>query len=136
MLHYTIRVFIKNEEEEMELGHSTKIIFPQHARHNIIDLANNSSRFNPRYVTAPPTNPSATIPNFKSGVAAWCLDTIVKDHDFNAASARIKKNRTQGKSLKSKMCESKKITAGGMFKAGTSCIGQTIFDIQKESKDE
>ena len=91
ILHPTIRSSITNEEEELELGDSTKIIIPQHARHKIIDLANDDKRFNHRYVTAPPTNPAATIPNFKSGVAAWCLDTIVKDHDLNADRARIKK---------------------------------------------
>ena len=73
MLHPTVRASITNEEEELELGYSTKIIIPQHARHKIIDLANDAPSFNPRYVTAPPTNPAATIPNFKSGVAACIL---------------------------------------------------------------
>ena len=134
MLHPTIRTSITNEEEELELGDSTKIIIPQHARHNIIDLSNYAPSFNPRYVTAPPIDPAATIPNFKSGVATWCLDTTVKDHGLNAACARIKNNRTQGQSLKSKLCESKKITAGQLFKAGSCRIGQTIFDIRKERK--
>ena len=100
MLHPTIRVSITNEEEELELGDSTKIIIPQHTRHKIIDLANDAPSFKPLYVTDPPTDPAATIPNFKPGVAAWCLDTIIKDHDLNTACARIKKNRTQDQSLK------------------------------------
>ena len=135
-LHPTIRASITNKEEEMELVDSTKIIIPQYARHKIIDLANDAPIFNPRYVTAPPTNPAATIPNFKSGVAVWCPDTIVKDHDFNTTSARIKKNIKQGQSLKTKLCESKKTTSGRLFKAGSFRIGQTIFDIRKERKYE
>ena len=71
MLHPTIRASIKNKEEELELGDSTKIIIPQHVRHKIIDLANDAPIFNPRYITAPPTNPAATIPNFKSRIAVW-----------------------------------------------------------------
>ena len=64
------------------------------------------------------------------------LDTIVKDHDLNAARARIKNIRTQGRSLKSKLRKSKKITAGRLFKSGSFRIGQTIFDIRKERKYE
>ena len=91
MPHPMIRASIINEEEELESGDYTKIIIPQHNIHKIIDLANDAPSFNPHYVTAPPTDPSATIPDFKSSVASWCLDTIVKDHDLNAARARIKK---------------------------------------------
>ena len=129
MLHPTIRASITNEEEDLELGDSTNIIIPQYARYRIIDLANNYPRFNPRYVTAPPTDPAATIPNFKSVVSAWYLDTIVKDHDLNADCARIKYNRTQGQSLKSKLHKNEKITSGRLFKSGSFSIGQTIFDI-------
>ena len=70
MPHPMIRASIINEEEELESGDYTKIIIPQHNIHKIIDLANDAPIFNPRYITAPPTNPAATIPNFKSGVAA------------------------------------------------------------------
>ena len=136
MPHPMIRASIINEEEELESGDYTKIIIPQHNIHKIIDLANDAPIFNPRYITAPPTNPAATIPNFKSGVAVWCPDTIVKDHDFNTTSARIKKNIKQGQSLKTKLCESKKTTSGRLFKAGSFRIGQKIFDIRKERKYE
>ena len=136
MLHPTIRTSITNEEEELESVDSTKIIIPRHSSHKIIDFANYTPSFNPRYFTVPPTDPAATIPNFKSSVATWCIDTIVKDHDLNAARARIKNIRTQGRSLKSKLRKSKKITAGRLFKSESCRIGQTIFDILKESKDE
>ena len=103
MLHPTICASISNQEEELELGDSTKIIIPQQASHKIIDLTKDAPSFNPRYVTAPPTDPAATIPKFKSGVAVFFLGTIVKYHDLNAYRARIKKNRAQGQSLKSNL---------------------------------
>ena len=50
--------------------------------------------------------------NFSTGTAAWCLDNIVQQNDLHAARKRIKKNQYVGKSLKEKLQEMKKITAG------------------------
>ena len=82
------------------------------------------------YLSQPATGTS----KLTSGVAAWFLDNIVQQHDLHAARGRIKKNREVGKSLKEKLVESKGITAGRLFKAGSCRIGKTIFDIQKENR--
>ena len=52
---------------------------------------------------------------------------------LNVSKRTNQKIKKVGKSLKEKMIESKKITAGYLFKAGSYRIGKTIFDIQKEN---
>ena len=49
------------------------------------------------------------------------------------ARSRIRKNQDNGRSLKEKLLESKKITAGKLFKLGSCRIGKTVFDVQKEN---
>ena len=140
LFHPTIHVSITDEEEVKELGDSTIITIPQQAMHKIIDLTNDAPNINPQYINSPypnPTNPTVATTTFTSGIAAWYLDTIVKDRDLNAAHTRIKKNQTQGKSHKTKTQESENITANRLFKALRSCcIGQTIYDNQKEKIEE
>ena len=71
--------------------------------------------------------------NFGKGTAAWCLKSIVMNRDLMAARSRIRQRQEDGKSLKQKLMESKKITAGYLFKAGSCRISKTVFDIQKEN---
>ena len=68
-------------------------------------------------------------------MVAWCLDTIVQHHSLNEARIRIKKNRKVGQTLKKQLGGSKSITAGCLFKAGIVRIGTTVFEIQKENRD-
>ena len=126
-----IRSSITAEEEENELLPNSSVILPIQTRESIIDLSHSEPTVNPTFLS--PTPVTAT-PNFTTGVAAWCLDSIVKDHDLNAARVRIKKNLQDGKSLKEKLIESKRITAGRLFKAGSCRIGKTIFDLHKEKR--
>jgi hypothetical protein len=122
---------ITAEEKENELLPNSSIILPIQTREAIIDLSRSEPTVNPTFLS--PTPLTAT-PNFPTGVAAWCLDSIVKDHDLNAARVRIKKNQQDGKSLKEKLIESKKITAGRLFKAGSCRIGKTNFDLHNERR--
>ena len=78
-------------------------------------------------------NPEQKVLDFGQGTAAWCLDSIVMNKDLMSARERIRKQQKVGKTLKEKIVESKKITAGYLFKAGSCRIGKTIFDIQKEN---
>ena len=124
-----IRSSITKEEEEEELLPTSSIILPIQTRESIIDLSSNDPTIDPTYLPVPI---HASTPNFTTGVAAWCLDTIVKDQDLYAARGRIKKNREEGKLLKEKLIESKKITVGCLFKADSCRIGKTIFDLHKD----
>ena len=129
-----VRSSITEEEQELETSITSSVILPVQTYKAIVDLSTEKPTHDPAYLSQPVTGTT----NFNSGVAAWCLDSIIKDHDVNAACGRIRKNREDSKTLKEKLVESKQITAGRLFKAGSCRIGQTIFDIHKErqSKDK
>ena len=91
MFHPTIRASITKEEEELELKEGSKIVIPSHERYKIINLTNEIPTSNPRFTTNPIITTEECTPNFKTGVAAWCLDNIVQDQDLFAARSRIKK---------------------------------------------
>ena len=55
------------------------------------------------------------------------------ENDLLLAREKIRGRQEDGKSLKDKIKESKRITAGSLFKTGSFQIGKTIFDIQKEN---
>ena len=99
-----IRSSIIKEEEE-ELLPTSSIILPIQTRESTINLSNSEPTIDPTYLHVPI---HASTPSFTTGVATWCLDTIVKDHDLYVARGRIKKNREEGKLLKEKLIESKK----------------------------
>ena len=91
MIDSKIQASIMDKENELELSNFSQIIIPFQAHNKILNLKPNSSAFNPYYVTPLIINFTTATPNFKIDVAAWCFGTIVKDHDLNAARARIKR---------------------------------------------
>ena len=54
---------------------------------------------------------------------------------MNRSSIQTKKNRKIGQKLKEKLVESKSITGGRLFKAGSVRIGNIVSEIQKENRD-
>ena len=57
----------------------------------------------------------------------------MQENNLHAAQKRIKKNREVGKSLKEKLTEMKKITAGRLFHSDSVRVGQTILDVYNEN---
>ena len=133
MLDPSICASITREEEANELLDNSVIIVPFKERVKFTNLIDLSPTFDAKFISEPIPEEKKKG-NYSTGVAAWCLDNIVQQHDLHAARGRIKKNREVGKSLKEKLVESKGITAGRLFKAGSCRIGKTIFDIQKENR--
>ena len=78
-------------------------------------------------------DPNKQVVNLGKETAAWCLDNIVMNKDLLSARKRIRSWQQESKLLKEKIQESKRITAGHLFKAGSYRIGKTIPDIQKEN---
>ena len=127
-----VRSSITEEEEELKTSITSSIILPVQTHKAIVDLSTEEPTHHPAYLSQLTTSTA----NFNSGVAAWCLDTIVKDHDVNTARGRIWMDREDGKTLKEKLVESKQITAGRLFKADSCRIGQIIFDIHKQRQSK
>jgi len=74
--------------------------------------------------------------NFSSGQAAFCLTNIVQQKDLFKARENIKKEKDCGKTVREKLEESKRITAGILFKSGSSRLGKTVYDICQKQVDE
>ena len=131
LMYPMVRATMTTEEKQNENLGTSDVTLPFHKLHDVSNC-----------VTLPTFNPdlakidydeSKKIPNFGNGAAAWCLDNIVSQQDLMEARSRIRKNRDDGRSLKEKLVESKKITAGTLFKSGSCRIGKTVFDVQKEN---
>ena len=131
MTNTQVRSSITEQEQANEQASTSRVVLPVHT---LLDMVQASDRSEPSIDPSHLPTQSTGTANFSSGIASWCLDMIVQDHDINAARGRIKQNMETGKSLKDKLNESKKITAGRLFKAGSCRIGQTIFDIHKERR--
>lgn len=112
----------------------SNVILSYHKIHKITDLATITA-FNPKLVIVP-YDETKDLLNFGRGTAALGLDSIVMNNNLMAARSRIKISQETCKSLKYKLLESKKITAGYLFKFGSRRIIKTIFDIQKENAKE
>ena len=72
--------------------------------------------------------------NFSKGKAASVLDILIKHSDLMEARERMKVRRIKGINLKEQLIKGKRVTTGRCFKAGTCCLGQTIFDVVRENK--
>ena len=85
MMNPQVRALITKEEQELEDSLTSSVILPIQAREAVVELITKEPYLNPAYLSQSATGTA----NFTSGVAAWCLDNIVKDHDVNPARGRI-----------------------------------------------
>lgn len=56
-------------------------------------------------------------------------------HDLQEAQARIKNNHAEGKTIKEKLREMKRFTAGKLFNAKTCRVGQSMLTVYEENLD-
>ena len=74
--------------------------------------------------------------NYSDGRAAMCLDSIVSHGDLMKARERIRRERSEGKTITERMQEQKgHITAGKLFNSGLCRISKTVFDIVNKNKE-
>ena len=126
LLHTDIRATMTAQEREIETT-SKEIIPPRLFKKAInVEAPNHDAKF-----LHPPTKEVKV--NLQSGTAAYCLDRLVCHNDLMLARERIKKERDTGASIREKLENAKKITAGALVKAGTHRLGKTIFDLQREA---
>ena len=107
MIDPSIRAYITKEEEKNKVLATSTIILSKKAKEHTIFICNNQQpTFDPTYLEKP-VNEEIKEANFATGMAAWCLDTIVQQQDPNKARMRIKKNSKVGQALKENLVESK-----------------------------
>ena len=99
MTNSQVRSSITKYKEALEISATRLTILPGKTV-MITDMdtytPHTETQLNPAYLTQPITSRA----NFNSDIAAWCLDSIVKDHNVNAACGRIRRIRDDGKSVK------------------------------------
>ena len=92
--------------------------------------------YNPSYLTAEVQHPKEYL-NYSHGIAAFCLDRIVQNHDLMEARERIKNERKEGKSIEEMLKEQKgAFSAGKAFSVGLLRIGKTVFDRVTKHTDD
>ncbi len=71
----------------------------------------------------------ATGLNFNSNLPSFCLKSIISQQQIHETHEKINEDMNTGKELKEILKESKHITSGIIFKAGSICLRKTMFDI-------
>lgn len=76
------------------------------------------------------------ILNFKSNLPSFCLKSIISQELIHETREKINEDMNTGKELKEVLKESKRLSSGIIFKAGSVHLGKTVFDIHKENQQE
>ena len=85
MIGPSTRASVTKEEARNEVLATSTIILPTKAKEHSIFICNNQQpTFDPTYIENP-VNEEIKEVNFATGMAEWCLDTIVQRHDPNEA---------------------------------------------------
>jgi len=74
--------------------------------------------------------------NFNSSLPSFCLKSIISQEQIHETREKINEDMNTGKELKELLKESKRITSGVIFKAGSVRLGKTVFDIHMENQED
>ena len=81
-------------------------------------------------------NPIFNDLNFANGTSNYCLKAYGSNEQLQQAREEIRKDMDSGKSIKEQLKESTWLSASILFKAGSSRLGKTVFDVHKENQQE
>ena len=74
--------------------------------------------------------------NFSTGVSAECLTALVGANQLMEARERIKKVKSDGDDLSTRLKNAKRITAGFCWKEGPNRLGKTVFEVCKDKQKQ
>ena len=81
-------------------------------------------------------NPICNDLNFSEGMSSYCLKAFISNEQLQQAREELRKDMDSGKSIKQQLKESTRLSAGILFKAGSSRLGKTVFDVHRENLEE
>ena len=81
-------------------------------------------------------NPICNDLNFSEGMSSYCLKAFVSNEQLQQAREELRKDMDSGKSIKQQLKESTRLSAGILFKAGSSRLGKTVFDVHRENLED
>ena len=144
MTDVDVRATMTNAQKQNEADPSSAIILPlsQNSQDfNVLENLNVSSVSSETTLTFPTTDAESIVSvrdslNYSSGTAAFCIDALLSNHDKMQARERIKEENYKGKSIRDTLKEGKRVTSGIVFKAGTTRLGKTVFDVAQDNIQE
>ena len=71
--------------------------------------------------------------NFSIGMSQYCLKSYLSNEQLQQTREEIRQDMITGKSVKQVLKESTRLSSGIVFKAGTSRLGKTVFDVYWEN---
>ena len=74
--------------------------------------------------------------NYSSSTSAFCVDALLQNEDLMKSRERIKMESSKGKDVREQLKKVKKLTAGKLFKIGTTRLGKTLLDIHHENTEK
>jgi len=122
LLNSQIRSTTTDEEKDLEAKHNEDIIIPSIALQNILEAVTDSPNYDPEYLLQKETKDVKTL-NMSLRTAAFCLQTLVAHENLHQDRAQIKTNRDEGTSFREKIESAKRVSAGIVFKAGSTQLG-------------
>ena len=142
LLDPTLRSTMTANEKCDEYQKLNEIVIPSTSPYHTNDLTTGSLTTVTDQSTNDPSsslNNNPTISNnlnFSYGMSNYCLKAFVSNEQLQQAREEIRKDMDTGKSIKEKLRESTQLSAGILFKAGSSRIGKTVFDVYRENLEE
>ena len=71
--------------------------------------------------------------NYSQATASFCIDALVQNEDLMKSRERIKEEQSKGKEVRENLEAVKKLTAGKLFKAGTTRLGATVLEMHEKN---
>ncbi len=81
-------------------------------------------------------NPIFNDLNFSNGMSNYFQKACVSNEQLQQTREEIRKDMDSGKSIKEQLKERSRLSAGILFKARSSRLGKTVFDVHKENQQE
>ena len=74
--------------------------------------------------------------NFNSGQSLMCLKAMLSQDQLHEARERIREDVINGKTIKEQLQTNTRLSAGIVFKSGSTRLGKTVFEVCKENHEE
>ena len=148
LLHEDLRATMTKSEKSHQYHLSHEIIIPKTTivtdettissgsitRSDSSSLVVNSNHpFNSLLSEASIGHSTADDLNFASGESLRCLKAILTQDQLHEARERIREDMDNGKSIKDQLKANSRLSAGILFKSGSTRLGKTVFDICREN---
>jgi len=139
LLDPTLRSTMTLKEKSEEYHKLHKIILPniKSSHHNTGTGSIASIVTDESTILSPNNNPICNDDlNFSNGMSKYCLKAFISNEQLQQAREEIRNDMDSGKSIKDQLKESTRLSAGILFKAGSSRLGKTVFDVYRENLEE